>query len=252
MNIIVLVKMVASQAMNKANLSHYEMNPYDKFAVQQAVKLKKSSNNDCKITCICMGSLALREIVKDCFIMGADDVILLSDEHFSGADTYATSYVLCQAINHLFKFDLILCGNKSVDAETGQVGPSVAARLNIPCITNVDTIEELNSREAICIRETEEKRIRIKCNLPMLMTFKDFSTDSVTGSLYALKRAKSQIVKVLSLHDLNLNRERCGMKGSKTKVISTSKIQTAPKSMRVIEGTAEEKSLQILQILRQQ
>lgn len=251
MNIIVLVKMVASNALGKAEPGNFAVNPYDKFAIEQAVTLKKIHDSDYKITCICMGSLALKEKIKDCFLYGADDVILLSDERFSGADTLATSYVLCQAIERLFKYDLILCGNKSVDAETGQVGPGVAARLDIPYITNVDMIEELNNREVICIRETEEKTIRIKCRLPMLIAYKDFSTDMVTVSLHVLRKAKNKTVRIVNLDDLNLNSELCGIKGSKTKVISTNKIQTIPKCVQVIEGTIEEKSKHIMKILRQ-
>lgn len=252
MNIVVFVKMVSSNIVGDKNeiFDKIDINPYDKFAIEQAVEIKKRIKENCKITCICMGSKMVKDKIKDCILIGADNVILLSDDKFAGADTIATSYVLWKAIKYICEYDLILCGNKSVDGETGQVGPSVATRLNIPSITNVVRIEEVNNEEIICLRETEKQSICIKCKLPMLITFKDFSTSVIPNSLGAIKKARHSKVNIITSNNLLLNNNFCGAKGSKTTVISSDKIDVIPKGISIINGSVEKKVESILELLK--
>lgn len=63
--------------------------------------------------------------------MGADEVYLVTDRAFGGADTLATSYTLAKAIEKLGTFDLIFCGQESIDSNTAQIGPEIAATLGI-------------------------------------------------------------------------------------------------------------------------
>ena len=71
---------------------------------------------------------ALREVVG----LGIDDVALLQDRAFAGADTWATSYTLAKGAEKLGPFDLIVCGKQAVDGDTAQVGPEMAARMGLP------------------------------------------------------------------------------------------------------------------------
>ena len=62
-------------------------------------------------------------------------MVLVSDRRFGGADTYATSYTLAQAVRALGGFDLILCGRQAIDGDTAQVGPMLAEHLGLPQLT---------------------------------------------------------------------------------------------------------------------
>ncbi len=69
--------------------------------------------------------------------------MLVSDKAFAGADTWATSYVLAEAIKTLGDYDLIICGERATDGDTGQVGPGIAAWLDLPVATYVSKVESV-------------------------------------------------------------------------------------------------------------
>lgn len=112
-----------------------EINPFDRNALQAAVNLKKElleQGRACHITALTMGPQKAEETLRDVYARGADRCILLTDRRFGGADTLATSRTLAAAIHNLGEYDVVLCGEKTVDGDTAQVGPEVAELLGIP------------------------------------------------------------------------------------------------------------------------
>src|SRR5208337_3827209 len=71
-------------------------NPYDLTALEEAVRLKERFGG--KVTAICMGPPQAESTLRQALSLGADDVVLLSDRAFAGADTLATSYTLSRAV----------------------------------------------------------------------------------------------------------------------------------------------------------
>ncbi|MCK4757637.1 MAG: electron transfer flavoprotein subunit beta/FixA family protein, partial [Thermoplasmata archaeon] len=72
------------------------VNPDDKHAVEEALRLKEKFGG--KVTALCMGPPQADDALREVSAMGVDDLILLSDRAFAGADTWATSYTLGEAI----------------------------------------------------------------------------------------------------------------------------------------------------------
>ena len=66
-----------------------KMNPYDLFAIETALRIKEKMGGHVKV--ISMGPPQAIEVIKEAFMMGADDGILLSDKKFAGADVLATA-----------------------------------------------------------------------------------------------------------------------------------------------------------------
>jgi len=97
-----------------------------------------------------------QQVLRDAIAVGADEGILLSDKAFAGADTLATSYTLSQAIRKMGKIDLILCGKQAIDGDTAQVGPGIAAFLDIPQIVFVKKIREITADRIVAERTTED------------------------------------------------------------------------------------------------
>ena len=99
------------------------------------------------------------QALRECYALGADRMVLVSDRRFGGADTYATSYTLAQAVRALGGFDLILCGRQAIDGDTAQVGPMLAEHLGLPQLTCACaiTIED----GAIRIRQEGERAYRV-------------------------------------------------------------------------------------------
>lgn len=148
MNIIVCVKQVIAgdQAridpqthglVRAAEYSH--INPFDLFALAMAVQLKKEHSGF--ITAITMGPEISEDVLWEALATGADRAVLLSDPRFASSDTLSTSYVLGQAIRKIGSFDVILCGMRTTDGDTGQVGPQLAEELDVPHISGVEKVQ---------------------------------------------------------------------------------------------------------------
>ena len=106
------------------------LNPFDAYAIEEAVRLKEQHGGH--ITVISMGPPQAEPTLREAVSLGADEIILLSDRAFAGADTLATSLTLAAAIKKVGDFDLILVGQQAIDGDTAQVGPGIAAHLNLP------------------------------------------------------------------------------------------------------------------------
>jgi electron transfer flavoprotein beta subunit len=116
-------------------------NPEDLNALEEALRLKDAHGG--RVTVITMGPPAAVNVLRESLYRGADEVVLLSDIAFAGADTLATSYSLALAIRKLGEFDLVLCGRQAIDGDTAQVGPQTAEKLGYPQITCVSRVDEL-------------------------------------------------------------------------------------------------------------
>ncbi len=116
------------------------MNPFDAYAVEQALRLKEESGGH--VTVVTMGPPQAQEILTDALARGADKAYLVTDRKFGGSDTLATSYILSKVVEKLGGFDAILCGKQAIDGDTGQVGPEMAEHLGIAQVTYASQIHE--------------------------------------------------------------------------------------------------------------
>ncbi len=149
MNIVVPIKQVPETSNVKIDPETGTMlrtavegiiNPLDLYALEAALRLRESQGGT--VTVITMGPPKAETALRDALAMGCDRAILLSDRKFGGADTWATAYTLSLAIKKLAPVDLVICGERATDGETGQVGPELAAALDIPLVTYVSQIVE--------------------------------------------------------------------------------------------------------------
>jgi len=125
------------------------VNPADLHALAVALRIKDKV--DAHVTIISMGPAQAHSALKECLARGADRAILLADKAFAGADTWATSHTLASAVKKLGHYDIIVCGEKTVDGDTGQVGPEMAEWLGIPHVTYVREVTEVNGHlRALC------------------------------------------------------------------------------------------------------
>lgn len=192
MKILVLLKVIKG-----------EINPFDESALECALRL----SND--VTVLTMGPKSNETVLKSLTRLGAQ-VTLISDSVFAGSDTLATSYVLSTAIKKM-EYDLILCGRQSVDGDTAQVGPMVSKMLEISLITNALQVEIAENEVHTQTRAGEEN-----ASLPALVTVE-------RGYVLRFPSIFSKQGEVSFVDNSNLccDTERCGLKGSPTRVVET-------------------------------
>lgn len=114
------------------------INPYDERAVELALRLKEKHGG--RIRIISLGGDAIAS-VKRALSMGADEGIILADGIFDGIDSFATAYVIVQALKKMGNFDLVLCGRQAADWDEGLVGSIIAENLGLPLVTLAQAVD---------------------------------------------------------------------------------------------------------------
>src|SRR3954453_6143069 len=112
-----------------------ELNPYCRRAVSKGAELAADTGG--RSTVFTLGPPSAEDALREAIAWGVDDGVLITDAAFAGSDTLATARALATALTREGPFDLVLVGRNSVDADTGQVGPEVAALLDLAFVTGV-------------------------------------------------------------------------------------------------------------------
>jgi len=242
------------------------VNPFDMYAIEEGVRLKEKFGGI--VTIVTMGPPQAEEALREAISLGADEAVLISDRAFAGSDTWATSYTLSRAIQKIGKFDIIICGKQAIDGDTAQVGPGIAAFLDIPQITFVKRIEELKCSEQNEINElratnderrtssfikaermTEEGYDIVESPLPCLITVVKEINEPRLPSLKGKMRAKKAEIRKLEAKDLDADPDLLGLKGSPTKVV---KIFTPSprKGGQILEGEVKDVCEKLAELLK--
>lgn len=258
MNIIVCIKQVPGS--NKAEVdpvtgvlkrdgNDTKMNPYDLYAVETAVRLKEQSGG--KVSVITMGPPSAESVIREAFAMGADEGFILTDRKFAGADVLATSYTISQGIKMAGEYDLILCGKQTTDGDTAQVGPEISEYLNIPCIANVTSIEEIGDKGITVLMDMQTAIEKCFIEYPCLVSVdKDIFLPRLP-SYVKMKASKDRKINFITYEDLpDKDETKVGLNGSPTKVQRIFPPSVNDKR-ELFSGTAEEMTETVLTKLKE-
>lgn len=194
------------------------INPFDIYAIEEALKLKKSME-DVEITVLTMAPLQAEEMLKKTIAIGCDKGVLISDKKFAGADTYATGKTIAAAIkSKIPDYDLIICGQFAVDGDTAQTGPSIACQLELPQITYVRELSRCDGKCIYATREIEEGIETHKVELPALICVLKGFEDPTRPTINGVIKAQNSDITIYTLEDIGLKPEDVGIKGSPTYV----------------------------------
>lgn len=194
------------------------INPDDLAGVEEALKLKEEKG--ATVTVVSMGPLQASGMLKELYARGVDECVLISDRAFAGADTCATSYTLAAALKKL-GFDLIIAGRQAIDGDTAQVGPQTAERLNIPQVTYVDKIIDVDDEKIVVRKSLEETEEIIEAKLPCLLTTLSGMNEPRYMNCNDIVDSFEKEVKMMTFADLEIAAEKVGLAGSPTKVHRT-------------------------------
>lgn len=193
-----------------------QWNIADEAALEAALQLKGQNGT---VTVLAMGPKKLTDALKELLGRGADRAVLLTDPALAGADTYATAKALAKTIRTLGDFDLILCGRRAMDGETGQVPAMLAAALSLPCITNVDSLQ--SSQQHFSLQRRLENGIQsLLLRSPAVISICEYSYRLRLPGIMSMRRARDKQAELLTAADIGLRVEQCGLKGSLTKVVN--------------------------------
>ena len=203
-----------------------EINPFDLNAIEAAQQMKEKLG--ATVTVISMGPPSAEAVLRECIARNADRGILVTDEKLKGSDTLATSRALAGAVKKVGDFDLILCGEKTVDGDSSQIGPEVAERLNIPHMAFVSEIADVGEDKINVTVETASGSLRAESPFPVLVTCtKELNTPRLP-SLKDKMRARKTETEKWSAADV-AEESKVGAAGSATEVTA---IEVPPEKKR--------------------
>jgi electron transfer flavoprotein beta subunit len=258
MNIIVLVKQVPDTSEVKINRETNTLirdgvpsiiNPFDMYALEEALLLREQHGG--KVTAVTMGPPQAVEALKETVALGVDDVVLLSDRSFAGADTWATSYALSKGIKKIGKYDLVIAGKQAIDGDTAQVGPETADMLGIPFVAYIRKIEKVEGNKMTAERMMDEGFDVVETSLPAVITVVKEINQPRLPSLKGKMKAKNLKVTAWSAQDIGADPNLCGLKGSPTKVVKI--FPPTPRGQReILSGTIEDQVAVVAKKLKEQ
>lgn len=214
------------------------MNPYDEFAVEEAIQIKEKSGGE--VVLITAGPQRCQEALRQGLAMGADSAVHIKDDNFAFADPYTIAKVIAGEIKKLGGFDLILTGMKTIDEETGQMGIQVAEYLGIPHVAIMNKLIKVDSGKITCQKEIDSGQAIVEVSLPALITCPDALNEPRYASLPGIMKAKKKPLKEVSLDDidfgaLGLSKEAVGKQGARVKTVEF-QIPVIDRKLKIIKG----------------
>lgn len=228
------------------------LNPYDAHAVEEAVRLKKRYGGF--VSVLTMGPPPAVKAIKKCIEIGADEGFMISDRRFAGADTLATSYALYKALVKIGKdrpIDLIVCGKMTIDGDTGQVGPGIARRLDIPPLTSVKKIAEVNRDKGYVVvhRKLEDGYEVVQSKMPCLFSVEKEINEVPYSPLPNMIKAARYEPVIWSVDDLeDVDITQLGLKGSPT-IVAKVWAPEKPQGGTLLNGSPSAQVEQLLSIV---
>jgi electron transfer flavoprotein alpha subunit len=214
------------------------MSAFDLRALSLAINLKSLHGAD--ITVVTMGPPQARAMLVDALAMGADRAIHLEDRAFAGSDTLATARALAHALRRR-RYDLILLGKYSLDAETGQVGPELAEMLDIAQVTSARKLE-IDGATIRAERESDEGYDEIECTMPVLVTCAERVAQPARVRPGAQEAAGAKPIEVLAADMLSTEPGSFGFAGSPTTVREVFVQEVPVKNCRFIDAADPERA----------
>jgi electron transfer flavoprotein beta subunit len=180
------------------------LNPYDEFALEQALRVKEQTGAG-EVVAISLGGAAVQTTLRNALAMGADRAILLMS-NVSSPDPLAVAKALADAIRPL-DAALVWLGKQAMDDDAAQVGPMLATLLGRPCVSVLAKFE-LSGTTANVEREIEGGRELVQVPLPAVLTTDKGLNEPRYASLKGIMAAKKKVIeeRVVDLGAAHLER----------------------------------------------
>jgi electron transfer flavoprotein beta subunit len=216
------------------------INPYDEYAVEEAVKIKEEE--EAEVTVLTVGPARAETALRTALAMGADKGIFIELEDVE-VDEYSLSKIIIAAIKDQ-EYDLILGGNMTVDSGASQVTIRVAESLGIPHVSTITKLE-IEGSKATVERDAEGDLEIIEVSLPFLATAQQGLNEPRYPSLPGIMKAKKKPIERLDVEDLGLSEENLDVRTTVLDQYLPPKKQAG----RVLEGEIPQKVHELIQLL---
>ena len=222
---------------------NFVINPYDEFAVEEALKLKEKLGGE--VTIVSVGGEKVQEAQRTALAMGADGAILVNDPALENVDEWAAAEILAKAIAQI-PYDIILAGRIAVDDGSSQVAVRLADALGLPSVSSILNLE-VDGDKATVVREIDGGTETIELSLPAVLTAQKGLNEPRYPSMMGIMKAKKKEIKIVSLADLGIGAADVASK-MKAPVFSLPTPRTAGVK---VEGEPADAAKELARLLRE-
>lgn len=217
------------------------INPYDEYAVEEAIKLREELGGE--VTVVTIGPDRAESSLRTALAMGADKAVLVDDETLFG-DEFTTAKVLA-AVAKKVGFDLILGGQMAVDSGASQGGPRLAEELGINHVSTAVKLE-INGNSVRVERDVEGDLEIVETALPLLITAQQGLNEPRYPSLPGIMKAKKKPLERFSADDLGLSASDVQTKTE----ITDQYLPPQKQAGRILSGDLTSQVSELVQLLR--
>ncbi|MGA8735428.1 MAG: electron transfer flavoprotein subunit beta/FixA family protein [Terriglobales bacterium] len=256
MEILVCVRRVPDTSENEIALNSagndierdelvYSINEPDNYAVEEALQIVARLGGN--VTVATVGSEDDEEILRREMAMGANHGVLITDEAFTGSDGRGIATIL-KAFAQKGNYDLILTG---VQAEDGgaQVGGMLAALLDYPFASLVNSIEVVDSKKLKISREIEGGNKEIsEIDLPCVLSIQTGINEPRYVGMKGIRQVASVPIPAFAVPELSLDASTVGPAAAKVKRVDYF-VPALGKGAEMLEGSREENIEKLLELL---
>lgn len=251
MNIYVLLKktfdtedkIVISDGEIEDDGAEFIINPYDEYAVEEAIKQRDEHGGE--VTVITIGDDDSEKQLRTALAMGADQAVLINTEDDLEEGDQFTTVKILEAFFVDKEVDLILAGNVAIDEASGQVGPRLATSLDIAFVSTIVGLEI--DEETVQIEKDVEGDIeKIETSLPLLVTCQQGLNDPRYPSLPGIMQAKRKPLEELEIDDLDLDEDDVEAKTETVDVF----LPAEKEAGKMIEGEPAEQVNELINLLK--
>jgi electron transfer flavoprotein beta subunit len=223
--------------------AEFIINPYDEYAVEEAINLRDEHGGE--VTVVTIGEEESEKQLRTALAMGADKAVLINTEDdLEDGDQFTTVKIL-EAYFEDKDVDIILAGNVAIDEASGQVGPRLAERMNIPYVTTITDIK-VDGDTAHIERDVEGDVEKVDSSLPLLVTCQQGLNEPRYPSLPGIMKAKKKPLEELEIDDLDLDEDDVE---AKTKTIEIF-LPPEKEAGKVLEGEIDDQVKELVSLLK--
>ena len=198
------------------------LNEFDKYAVEEAIRLKEAGTAD-EVILISLGPEKAVESLRQALAMGADRLVLVSDPAAAGSDYLGTARALAKAIDETGA-ELVLLGAEATDARSGVLTATLGEVSGRTWVTSANSIA-VNESSITIERQSDDGVDTVEAPLPAVVSVTKAINEPRYPSLKGIMGAKKKPQDVKSLGDIGVAASDVGEAGAKTKVVG---VETPP------------------------
>ena len=224
------------------------VNPYDEYAVEEALKIKEAKGAG-EVIVVSIGPARVASALRTCLAVGADRALHLNDAAFEGSDSLGIATILAAAIKPIAP-DIIFAGQYAVGTDNRQVGMMLAELLDLPHVSVVTKLE-MKEGGIVAHREIEGGHELVESTLPCLITAQKGLNEPRYASLKGIMAAKKKPIEEKDAAAIGVDKATVGLAGARLRV---SRLELPPPKQagRIFKDDVETATREVVRLLHEE